>query len=136
MRYYLDGTVFQCLLLGAAEAGALTDWLTVHQADVATSVLARWEAAEDVAMTDHSVRAQALAPLRGIQEIQITGRALELGSYAVAAVPAYAALTVGIAASNDQIGGVVTYNPDVASAAEVHGLVVLSPGRARDWYQS
>jgi uncharacterized protein with PIN domain len=136
VRYYLDGTAIVRAVSELPESDALRAWLEDHHAELATSILARWEAGEELVGMDHNVRMRILDQLGGIPEISISGRALEIGSYAVAAVRPYAALHVGLAAADEGVTVLVTYNSEVASAARLYGLRVVSPGREPGWYLS
>lgn len=136
MRYYLDGTVFTRLLGDFPETPVLRDWIVAHGRDLVTSILSRWEAVEEIAMGGQGQRAQARELLGSVTEIPISGKALEVGSYAVAAVNAHTALHVGIAAADQAINVVVTYDNEVATASRLYGLDVHTPGRANDWYVS
>jgi predicted nucleic acid-binding protein len=134
VRYYLDSSVLLRLLSGGAQDGQLRDWLAAHGPDLVTSVLTRWEVVQPLAMAPHQPRVQVTDLLAAVPDVPISGRALEVGSYAVAAVPPYAALHVGVAAAEDSIGSVVTYDPQVASAARLYGVAVTSPGLPDNWY--
>jgi hypothetical protein len=134
VRYYLDGTAIVRAAIDTAESDALREWLGDHATELVTSILSRWEAAEDLTALDHDSRMRIYDQLGGIPEISVSGRALEIGSYAVAAVSPYAALHVGLAAAEEAITVVVSYNPEVASAARLYGLRVISPGRDPGWY--
>jgi hypothetical protein len=121
--------------VGAAqESETLRAWLTAHEAELVTSILSRWEAGQELAGMDRERRMRVYDLLRGLPEIPISGRALEIGSYAVAAVLPYSALHVGLAAAEDSVSVMVTYSAEVASAARLYGLRVVSPGRDPGWY--
>ncbi|MDR0432813.1 MAG: hypothetical protein LBH48_05855 [Bifidobacteriaceae bacterium] len=134
MRYYLDGTVITHLLADGEEFGALRDWMVAHEREAVTSVVARWEATEEMAGPAHGRRSQIREFVAGLPQVAVSGRAVEVGSYAVAAVRPYAALHVGIAAAHDDISAVVTYDHDVATASRLYGLEVVSPGWEPEWY--
>ena len=134
MRYYLDGTAIVNAVKDAPESEELREWLANHEAELTTSILARWEAGEELVGLDHGRRMRVHDQLGGIPEIPVSGRSLEIGSYAVAAVSPYAALHVGIAAGEEAVTVMVTYNPEVASAARLYGLRVVTPGRDPGWY--
>jgi hypothetical protein len=134
VRYYIDGSVLERLLADSAEDGRLRDWLAAHGPDLVTSVLSRWEITEPLAMAPHGPRVKVTDLLAALPDVPISGQALEVGSYAVAAVPPYAALHVGIAAADDGIGSVVTYDAQVASAARLYGVAVTTPGLPENWY--
>ncbi|MDR2374219.1 MAG: PIN domain-containing protein [Bifidobacteriaceae bacterium] len=134
MRYYLDGTAIVCAVGDSPESDALREWLDAHESELVTSILARWEAGEELAMLEHDQRMRVYDRIGGIPEIPVSGRALEIGSYAVSAVSPYAALHVGLAQAEEAITVVVTYNVEVASAARLYGLRVVTPGRDPGWY--
>jgi hypothetical protein len=134
VRYYLDGTTIVRAAGDSPESDALREWIANHENELVTSILARWEASEDLVSLDRDHRMRIYDQLGGIPEIPVSGRALEVGSYAVAAVSPYAALHVGLAAAEEAITVMITYNPEVASAARLYGLRVISPGRDPGWY--
>ncbi|MDR2348798.1 MAG: hypothetical protein LBD90_09365 [Bifidobacteriaceae bacterium] len=134
MRYYLDGTAIVRAVGDSPESDALRDWIANHEKELVTSILARWEAGEELVGLDHGHRMRIYDQLGGIPEISVSGRALEIGSYAVAAVSPYAALHVGLAAAEEAVTVMITYNSEVASAARLYGLRVVSPGRDPNWY--
>jgi hypothetical protein len=134
VRYYLDGTALVRAVVESPETEALEEWMGNHENELVTSILARWEAGEDLIGLDHGHRMRVYDHLGGIPEIAVSGRALEIGSYAVAAVSPYAALHVGLAAAEDAVTVMITYNAEVASAARLYGLRVVSPGRDPGWY--
>ena len=134
MRYYLDGTAIVQAVGDSPESEALREWFDAHESELVTSILSRWEAAEQLALLDHDQRMRIYDQIGGIPEIPVAGRALEIGSYAVSAVSPYAALHVGLAQAEDAITVVITYNAEVASAARLYGLRVVSPGRDSGWY--
>jgi hypothetical protein len=134
VRYYLDGTAIVHAVGDSPESEALRDWLDGHESELVTSILARWEAAEQLAVLEHDQRMRVYDQIGGIPEIPVSGRALEIGSYAVSAVSPYAALHVGLAQAEDSVTVVITYNSEVASAARLYGLRVISPGRDSGWY--
>jgi hypothetical protein len=134
VRYYLDGTALVHAVVDSPESQALAEWLDNHQEELVTSILARWEAGEELISLDHDSRMRVYDQLGGIPEIPVSGRSLEIGSYAVAAVAPYAALHVGLAAAEEAITVMITYNPEVASAARLYGLRVVTPGRDPGWY--
>jgi hypothetical protein len=134
VRYYLDGTAIVHAVSDSPEGEALRPWLDEHNQELVTSILSRWEAGEEVVGMDRGHRMRIYDQLGGIPEIPISGRALEIGSYAVAAVSPYSALHVGLAAAEEGVSVMVTYNAEVASAARLYGLRVVSPGRESGWY--
>ncbi|MDR1440913.1 MAG: PIN domain-containing protein [Bifidobacteriaceae bacterium] len=134
VRYYLDGTAIIRSVEDSAESDALREWLAAHPSELVTSVLSRWQAAEGMAKLDRGQRMRAYDQLGAIPEIPVSGRALEIGSYAVSAVSPYAALHVGLAQAEESVTVVVTYDPEVASAARIYGLRVVTPGRDAGWY--
>jgi hypothetical protein len=134
VRYYLDGTTIVRAVMDSPESDALREWIAGHENELVTSILARWEAGEELVGLDHGRRMRIYDQLGGIPEISVSGRALEIGSYAVAAVAPYAALHVGLAAAEEAITVMITYNPEVASAARLYGLRVVTPGREAGWY--
>jgi hypothetical protein len=134
VRYYLDGTTIVRAVVDSPESDALREWIAAHENELVTSILSRWEAGEELVGLDHGHRMRIYDQLGGVPEISVSGRALEVGSYAVAAVSPYAALHVGLAASEESITVMITYNPEVASAARLYGLRVISPGREPGWY--
>jgi hypothetical protein len=134
VRYYLDGTVIAHLLGDGAEFSDLRDWIVAHEREAVTSVVARWEATEAMAGPAEGHRSQIREFVAGLPQVPVSGKAVEVGSYAVAAVPPYAALHVGIAAAHDEISTVVTYDHDVATASRLYGLDVVSPGWDPEWY--
>jgi hypothetical protein len=134
VRYYLDGTAIVQAVGESPESEALREWFDAHESELVTSILSRWEAAEQLALLDHDQRMRIYDQIGGIPEIPVSGRALEIGSYAVSAVSPYAALHVGLAQAEDAITVVITYNAEVASAARLYGLRVVSPGRDSGWY--
>jgi hypothetical protein len=134
VRYYLDGTAIVRAVVDSPESETLREWLANHDTELVTSVLARWESGEELVGMDHGQRMKVYDQLSGVPEIPVSGRALEAGSYAVTAVSPYAALHVGLAASEEAVTVVITYNAEVASAARVYGLRVISPGREPGWY--
>jgi len=134
VRYYLDGTVIARAVGDQPESEELRGWLGQHSQEVVTSVLARWEAGEELLDLDRTRRMRLYDQLGGIPQIPISGRALEIGSYAVAAVAPFSALHVGLAAAEESVTVMVTYSAEVASAARLYGLRVISPGRDASWY--
>jgi hypothetical protein len=136
VRYYLDATVYKRLRGDFVENHALEQWLANNEAELVTSILSKWEVCELYAMMDRPERTGSRALVATVPEVPITGKALEIGSYAVAAMGPYAALHVGIAAASPEVSVIVTYDPEVASASRLYGLTVLSPGRADEWYVS
>ena len=134
MRYYLDSTVITHAVGDLPESEELREWLAQHSGEVVTSVLARWEASEELLDLDRVHRMRLFDQLGGIPQIPISGRALEIGAYAVAAVSPYSALHVGLAAAEETVSVMVTYSAEVASAARLYGLRVITPGRDASWY--
>jgi predicted nucleic acid-binding protein len=134
VRYYLDGTVIVHLLTDGEDFGALRDWMVAHEREAVTSVVARWEATEEMSGPTQGRRSQIREFVAGLPQVPVSGKAVEVGSYAVAGVRPYAALHVGIAAAHDEIRAVVTYDHDVATASRLYGLEVVSPGWDPDWY--
>jgi predicted nucleic acid-binding protein len=134
VRYYLDGTVLAHILADGEEFGALREWMVAHEREAVTSVVARWEATEEIAGPVEGRKAQLREFIAGLPQVPVSGKAVEVGSYAVAAVRPYAALHVGIAAAHEEITVVVTYDHDVATASRLYGLEVVSPGWDSNWY--
>jgi uncharacterized protein with PIN domain len=134
VRYYLDGTAIVCAVADSPESDALREWLAAHESELVTSILGRWEAAEQLVVLEHDQRMRVYDQIGGLPEIPVSGRALEIGSYAVSAVSPYAALHVGLAQAEDAVTVVITYNAEVASAARLYGLRVVTPGRDPGWY--
>jgi uncharacterized protein with PIN domain len=136
VRYYLDGTVIVRAVGEEPESETLRQWLEGHGADLVTSVLARWEAGEQLIQLERGQRMRLYDQLSAVPQIPISGKALEIGSYAVAGVKPYAALHVGLAAAEESVSVMLTYSPEVASAARLYGLRVITPGREPGWYLS
>jgi hypothetical protein len=134
VRYYLDGTAIVRTVDDSPESDALREWLDGHASELVTSILSRWEAGEELAKLEHDQRMRVYDQVGGIPEVPVSGRALEIGSYAVSAVSPYAALHVGLAQAEDAVTVVITYNAEVASAARLYGLRVITPGRDPGWY--
>ena len=50
-------------------------------------------------------------------------------------LPPFAALHLGVAVSDPEVGALATYDPLLAKVATIYGIEVLSPGRSTGWWE-
>jgi predicted nucleic acid-binding protein len=123
---YLDASALVKLVVREAESPALEAWL--GRRDVVSCALARTEVVRAVALRGRDGVARARRLLDRVDLIQLDDELLDLAAELDAPLRSLDAIHIAAALElGDGLEALVTYDAQMRSSAEAHGLPVVSP---------
>src|SRR5262245_16507914 len=129
MGYYLDTSAAVKLVEAEPQSRALLAWLTAHDGQIVSSDLLRTELQRAVRRANPDAMPQARAVLDSVVLVTMPTstfeRAADLDPDLLRSLDGLhlaAALELG-----DDLGGIVTYDDRLATAARYHGIEVIAP---------
>ena len=134
MRIYVDGSALSRYLPDVPESAAWLLWVYGHEQDLLTTPLALSELRQVAQTMDLGARQTAHDVGDRIEVVRFSDQTLRTAAMASAVLSPFAALHLGVAAAHPDVTTIATYDPLLARVAVIHGLAVLTPGRAERWW--
>ncbi len=134
MRTYVDGTAL-CRFAGVgAEPAAWRVWVADRSGRLLTSSLALTQLRQAMGLADTRTRWAALDAAERIEVVGYSDQSLQVAAMAASVLSPFQALQLGIAVAHPDVDSMATYDRQLARVAVIHGLTVISPGRAEEWW--
>ena len=133
-RVYVDGSAL-CRYLPLAPHGE--EWRTWAQRRIpalVTSTLAVLELTRVASRGEFRTRMLARQVAGRIEPVRFSDQALACAAMATSVLAPFAALHLGVAVTQPDVTMIATYDPALAAVAEIHGLVVVTPGFVPGWW--
>jgi len=134
MLIYADGSALSRSLMGDAESASWLRWATEHADQIVTSPLALTEVRRVADPLGPVAREKARALARSVTVIRFSDQSLRTATVAASVLPPFAAIHLGIALTQVEIGAIATYDKLLAQVAALHQLAVVAPGRPSNWW--
>ncbi|SEJ67010.1 hypothetical protein [Demequina mangrovi] len=135
---YVDGTALCRFLPGVRYFDEFNDFAVPRIHELATTQLGFTELRQAAELYPRDQKAAAfdvVEMVRGaIPVIRFSEHNVSVSTHAVAVLKPFAALHLGAAVAHSQIHAILTYDAELARAAELYELQVLSPGLAPGWH--
>lgn len=146
MLIYADGSALSRSVVGgpggpddpelAVEVAAWRVWFAEHSDEVVTSPLGLTEMRRAADPYGRAARDRARDLAESLTVVRFYDSALGTASMAQSVLPPFAAIHWGIARTHADVGAIATYDAQLAQVAVLHGVRVVTPGRADDWWAS
>ena len=135
---YADGSALCRFLPGVRYFDEFNDFVVPRLHELATTQLGFTELRQAAELYPRAQKAKAfdvVEMVRGrVPVIRFSEHNVSVSTHAVAVLKPFAALHLGAAVAHPDIHAVLTYDAELARAAELYGLQVLSPGLAPGWH--
>ena len=135
MHIYVDGTALSRYLVDDAEHDAWIAWVVGREELLLTTPLAITELRQVADPQGIAARQCARDVADRITTVRFSDQALRTAAMASSVLPPFAALHLGVAVSDPEVGALATYDPLLAKVATIYGIEVLSPGRSTGWWE-
>lgn len=136
MLTYADGTALSRSLATGAEAASWLRWSAEHAGEIVTSPLGLSELRRAAAPLGALERAKAHDVATSVTVVRFFDQSLRSAAMASTVLSPFGAIHLGVAVAHPDVGALATYDPLLARVAEIYGLEVVAPGRARGWYDT
>ncbi len=135
---YLDGSALCRFLPGVRFYEEFTAWAVPHLEELATSQLGLTELRQAAALYPREEKDNAFRVIEEVRAripvVRFGDENVEVSTHAASVLRPFAALHLGAAVAHAAIDTVVTYDPELARAAVLYELQVLSPGLPQGWH--
>ena len=135
---YLDGSALCRFLPGVRHHAEWGAWAKSRVDELVTTQLGFTELrqAAELYPRKSAERVQEIVDTvrAGVAVIRFSDDNVTISSHATSVLKPFAALHLGAAAGNDKVDTIATYDPALASVAQLYDLKVVSPGLPEDWY--
>ena len=132
---YVDGSALARYVINAPESRQWRTWAEVHESSFVTSPLGFFELRRVADRRGFAGRASAHAVSERIAEVRFSDQSLKTAAIALTVLSPFAALHLGVAVSDPDIGAVATYDVSLARVVAIYGLSIVSPGRPDRWWE-
>jgi predicted nucleic acid-binding protein len=135
---YLDGSALCRFLPGVRFYAEFTSWAIPNLEVLATSQLGLTELRQAAALYPRDEKDNAYEVVEQVRAripvVRFSDDNVQVSTHAASVLRPFAALHLGAAVAHPMIDTVVTYDPELARAAELYKLPVLSPGLPAGWH--
>jgi predicted nucleic acid-binding protein len=135
---YLDGSALCRFLPGVRFYGEFTAWAIPRLDELATSQLGLTELRQAAALYPREEKDNAYEVVEQVRAripvVRFSDDNVQVSTHAASVLRPFAALHLGAAVAHASIDTIVTYDPELARAAELYNLTVLSPGLPAGWH--
>jgi predicted nucleic acid-binding protein len=135
---YLDGSALCRFLPGVRFYEDFTAWAIPNLDKLATSQLGLTELRQAAALYPREERDNAFVVIEEVRSripvVRFSDDNVQVSTHAASVLRPFAALHLGAAVAHPSIDTIVTYDPELARAAELYSLQVLSPGLPAGWH--
>jgi predicted nucleic acid-binding protein len=134
MLIYADGSALSRSLTDEAESASWIRWAEAHAEDIVTSPLGLTELRRVADPLGADVRQRARELAASLTVVRFSDESLRAATNAASVLPPFAAIHLGIALSNKEVGMIATYDALLAKVAALHRMRVAAPGRPEGWW--
>ena len=134
-RVYADGSALTRYLDGAPGGAQWRAWAAEHEQRLLTSPLGLAELRGTARARDAAARAVAHDVAERVEVVRFSDQTITRATDVAGVLPPFVALHAGIALADPQVTAVATYDVRLARVAALHGLLVVTPGRADRWWE-
>ncbi len=135
---YVDGSGLCRFLPGVRFFDEFNHFVVPRIHDLATTQLGFTELRQAAELYPRETKAKAFAVVEMVRAnmpvIRFSEHNVSVSTHAVAVLKPFAALHLGAAVTHPDVHAIVTYDAELARAAELYELQVLSPGLAPGWH--
>lgn len=118
-----------------SDAAAWCTWFTEHESQVAVSEIALTDLRRAADPLGAEVRESARQLAVRLKVLRISDQSLPVATLTEEVLGSFAALHLGIAVADQNVRTLLTYDRNLARLARMYSLEVLTPGRARGWWE-
>jgi len=134
---YADGSALCRFLPGVRFYEEFTAWALPNLEHLATSQLSLTELRQAAALYPREEKDRAYAVVEEVRSripvVRFSDDNVQVSTHAASVLRPFAALHLGAAVAHPSIDTVVTYDAELARAAKLYELAVMSPGLPADW---
>jgi predicted nucleic acid-binding protein len=134
MLIYADGSALSQALRSDSESASWMQWADAHADQIVTSPLGISELRRAADPLDLVARQKARAVAESVTVLRFFDQSLRSASFASSVLPPFAAIHLGMAVAHPEVGGIATYDQQLARVAALHRLEVITPGRPPGWW--
>ncbi|WP_372593346.1 hypothetical protein [Actinotalea sp.] len=135
MLIYADGGALARAVTQEPESAAWQLLVDEREDDLVTSPLGLTELRRIADPLGPEARTAARDLADRIVVVRFSDQSLRSAAMAAGVASPFTAIHVGIAAAHPDVDSVATYDVLLARLAVIHGLTVMSPGRADRWWE-
>lgn len=135
MLIYADGSALSRWLGTDTESASWCRWADQNAEHLVTSPLGVTELRRAVPPADAVARARVHDLVEGLTVVRFFDQSLKSAAMASSVLEPFAAIHLGIAVAHPDVEQIATYDALLARVAVIHGLDVVAPGRAEEWWQ-
>lgn len=135
---YLDGSALCRFLPGVKYFDEWNAWVVPRLQDVAITQLGLTELRQAAELYPRQSRSKAFGVVEQVRAklpvIRFSDDNVSVSTHAAAVLKPFAALHLGAAVVHPAIDTIATYDAELAQAAELYELAVVTPGMKPEWY--
>lgn len=135
---YVDGSALEQFLPRAVHFEAWTAWAVPRINDLVTTQVGMTELRHTAELLPRDARQQAFDMIEQVKQRLRVERMSEdwmpVSGFAASVLKPFAALQLGAAVGMEGVDAIATYDADLARAAELYRLAVVTPGMPRGWH--
>ena len=135
-RVYADGSALAQYVDGSSSHADWLDWAKDHEDELITTPLGLTELRRIALPAGVEARGVARAVESRVTVVRFSDQTLRAATKVSGVLPPFTALHIGAALAHPGVVAVATYETQLARVAALHGLLVVSPGRAPFWWES
>lgn len=136
MRVYADGSALVRYLPGTDHHVDWLGWAEQHGPELLVTSLSLGELRRAAAGAPADVRARVHDVAERLEVIRYSDQSLKFAAMSTGVLAPFAALHLGVAVAQPDVTAFATYDRRLAAVAAIHGLTVVSPGRAGPWWDA
>jgi hypothetical protein len=134
-RVYADGSALSRYLEGAPCRDQWLAWTADHEDELLTTPLGLTELRRIARPRGVAASGVAHDVEDRLEVIRFSDQTLRAATKVSGVLPPFIALHLGAALAHPGVGGVATYEVQLAQASALHGLTIVSPGWPARWWE-
>ncbi|WP_084079381.1 PIN domain-containing protein [Demequina sp. NBRC 110057] len=135
---YVDGSALVRFLPGVKYFDEFTAWILPRLGEVTTTQLGYTELRQAAELYPRAEKNQAFEVVEQVRaripSIRFSDKNVGVSTHAAAVLKPFAALHLGAAVAHPSIDTIATYDAELAQAAELYELTVVTPGMPAGWH--
>jgi len=134
-RVYADGSALSRYLDGAPCRTQWLAWTADHEDELITTPLGLTELRRIARPRGVEASGVAHDVEDRLEVVRFSDQTLRAATKVSGVLPPFTALHLGVALAHPGVGGVATYDVQLAQASALHGLTIVSPGWPAAWWE-
>jgi predicted nucleic acid-binding protein len=134
-RVYADGSALSRYLDGAPCRAQWLAWTAQHEDELITTPLGLTELRRIAQPRGVEATVVARDVEERVEVVRFSDQTLRAATKVSGVLPPFTALHLGVALAHPDVGGVATYDLELAQVCALHGLTVVSPGWPAHWWE-